>query len=66
MAVCVQCGVSIPDKQSICSMCFGDADYGRDGYYRGFLMEQERLHAEREAEWYYYQQEREQEEEYRR
>jgi len=28
------CGSSIPDAQKVCSMCYGDIDYGNDGYYR--------------------------------
>ena len=27
------CGSSIPDGQTVCSMCYGDIDYGTDGYY---------------------------------
>ena len=35
MASCTNCGSSIPDGQGrSCSMCYGDIDYGRDGYYR--------------------------------
>lgn len=36
---CRMCGVSIPDGQSICSMCYGDPDYGKDGLYRDYLNE---------------------------
>ena len=35
-------------------MCYGDIDYGRDGYYRAWVEEQERLAHERqqaEEEW---------------
>ena len=28
---CNSCGISIPDGQSFCSMCYGDPAYGRDG-----------------------------------
>ncbi len=43
MANCVMCGAPIPDDQgsSSCSMCYGDIDHGKDGYYRDF-MEQDR------------------------
>ena len=42
MANCSQCGIRIPDGQSICSLCYGDIDYGKDGYYRQMMEEQER------------------------
>jgi hypothetical protein len=43
MGYCSSCGSPIPDGQgSSCSMCYGDIDYGRDGYYREW--------AERETE----------------
>lgn len=47
---CKSCGVSIPDGQDICSMCYGDPAYGRDGYYEEYLrgIEEERLERERE------------------
>lgn len=31
---CSQCAAPIPDGQTICSMCMGDIDHGKDGYYR--------------------------------
>jgi hypothetical protein len=31
---CVQCGLPVPSAQRTCSMCYGDIDHGRDGYYR--------------------------------
>ena len=34
MKNCVQCGMQIPKGQRVCSMCYGDIDYGRDGEYR--------------------------------
>lgn len=35
MPYCTSCGSSIPDGQGeSCSMCYGDMEYGRDGYYR--------------------------------
>lgn len=37
MANCHMCGSPVPDNQTICSMCYGDADYGSDGYYREWL-----------------------------
>ena len=34
-ANCTSCGAPIPPGQGrSCSMCFGDIDHGRDGYYR--------------------------------
>ena len=37
MPYCRCCGVPIPEGQPICSMCYGDPYYGRDGYYLGYL-----------------------------
>ena len=37
---CRQCSVRIPEGQEICSICYGDPDYGSDGYLRA-LMEEE-------------------------
>jgi hypothetical protein len=34
MKNCSMCGSPIPDGQKVCSMCYGDIDYGGDGYYR--------------------------------
>lgn len=36
MANCVMCGSFIPEDQGskTCSMCYGDIDHGKDGYYR--------------------------------
>lgn len=42
MGYCTQCGSPIPDEQRTCSMCYGDIDHGRDGYYRAWAEEQER------------------------
>lgn len=42
MSYCVQCGSSVPDAQNVCSMCYGDIDYGRDGYYREWAERQMR------------------------
>lgn len=51
MKHCVQCGLSIPDNQgsSTCSMCYGDIDHGKDGYYREWAERQEQ-EQEREPE----------------
>ena len=44
---CCMCGASIPEGQRICSMCYGDVDHGRDGYYEEYMRshepEQERM-----------------------
>jgi len=40
MRTCSSCGISIPDGQSVCSMCYGDPAYGRDGHYEDWLREQ--------------------------
>lgn len=44
MANCVCCGSSIPDDQGsrTCSMCYGDIDHGKDGYYRDWAEQQQR------------------------
>jgi len=42
MANCVMCGMSIPDGQRTCSMCYGDPDHGKDGYYQAELDRQAR------------------------
>ena len=43
MKHCSSCGSPIPDGQGkSCSMCYGDIDHGRDGYYRQWAEEQER------------------------
>lgn len=39
---CTQCGIPIPDNQNVCSMCYGDPEYGSDGYYQTWLEEQAR------------------------
>ena len=51
MANCVMCGSPLPDDQgsTTCSMCYGDVDHGKDGYYREY-MEQWAREAERERE----------------
>jgi hypothetical protein len=54
MKYCVMCGSPIPDDQgsSSCSMCYGDVDHGKDGYYREFMERQfhEREELERTKE----------------
>ena len=37
---CTQCGSQIPSPQRVCSMCYGDIDYGKDGYYREWAEKQ--------------------------
>ena len=37
MSNCSMCGISIPEGQRTCSMCYGDVDHGRDGYYRRWM-----------------------------
>jgi hypothetical protein len=42
-AHCTSCGAPIPPGQGkSCSMCYGDIDHGRDGYYRRYIEEQQR------------------------
>lgn len=59
MGYCSQCGIPIPTGQRICSMCYGDPFYGRDGYYFSYLNymyeqaameEEERRHYELDEE----------------
>lgn len=52
MASCIQCGSYIPDNQgsSSCSMCYGDIDHGKDGYYRAELERWEQEQQERERD----------------
>ena len=47
---CVNCGSPIPDNQgsSTCSMCYGDIEHGKDGYYREWAEEQIRRQQEEE------------------
>lgn len=49
---CVQCGSRIPDDQrsKTCSMCYGDIDHGKDGYYRDYMERQEQEQQEQEHE----------------
>ena len=39
---CQSCGISIPEGQDSCSMCYGDPSYGTDGYYEQWMLEQEK------------------------
>lgn len=43
MANCVMCGSPLPENQGskTCSMCYGDIDHGKDGYYREWAERQE-------------------------
>lgn len=50
MSSCGSCGVSVPDGQKFCSMCYGDPEYGRDGYYKRMLEEDMRRQDE-ERQW---------------
>lgn len=50
MPNCVQCGLPVPEPQRVCSMCYGDIDHGRDGYYREWAEGQLREKTEGEPE----------------
>lgn len=50
MNSCSQCGSPIPVGQSVCSMCYGDIEFGKDGYYRQWAEEQERRNTEAQQE----------------
>lgn len=42
MPYCSSCGSPIPEGQGkSCSMCYGDIDHGKDGYYRKIVEEEE-------------------------
>lgn len=42
MPYCTSCGSPIPEGQGkSCSMCYGDIDYGKDGYYREWAERQQ-------------------------
>lgn len=51
MPYCSMCGSPIPENQGskTCSMCYGDIDHGKDGYYRQWLEEHHRQ-SQREQE----------------
>ena len=49
MLYCTSCGSPIPEGQGkSCSMCYGDLDYGRDGYYRAEVERDMQRQAEHE------------------
>jgi hypothetical protein len=51
MPYCSSCGSPIPEGQGkSCSMCYGDIDYGRDGYYRDWAERQEQADIDRQYE----------------
>ena len=51
MPYCSSCGLPIPEGQgSSCSMCYGDVDHGRDGYYRQQLEEEQQRETLRQEE----------------
>ena len=51
MPYCTSCGSPIPKGQGkSCSMCYGDPDHGRDGYYRDYLERQQKQEQEQEQE----------------
>ena len=50
---CSCCGSSVPEGQGVCSMCYGDMDYGNDGYYRQWAEEQAKQDEERQEQPYY-------------
>lgn len=58
MASCTMCGNPLPSshKHKTCSMCYGDIDYGTDGYYRQWAEAQDK------KAWEEKQREKEQEE----
>ena len=49
MAHCVSCGVEIPEGQANCSLCYGDLDYGTDGFYRAIMEAQALEHEQKQA-----------------
>lgn len=50
MNYCSDCGSPIPDDQHVCSMCYGDIDYGHDGYYRQWAEQQDANQEEEQEE----------------
>lgn len=52
MTSCVMCGAWMPSNQGsrTCSMCYGDVDHGRDGYYREYLERMAEHEQERQRE----------------
>jgi len=54
MSSCHDCGLPVPDGQTVCSRCYGDPYYGSDGYYLAELEAQriqEEAQAAQEMEW---------------
>ena len=49
MGNCTMCGLTVPDGQTVCSMCYGDLDYGSDGYYREYMEESQRQQEEEQS-----------------
>jgi len=49
---CSSCGAPLPDSHnhSTCSMCYGDLDYGTDGYYREYMEEWDRSEQQSQEE----------------
>ena len=47
---CKSCGISIPEKQKFCSMCYGDPEYGTDGYYKNMIEQDMLKQAEKERQ----------------
>ena len=35
------CGRPVPEGQTVCSSCYGDIDYGNDGYYKNDMVQEE-------------------------
>ena len=47
---CRSCGISIPEGQTVCSMCYGDPYHGSDGYYLRELEKEAQHEEERRRE----------------
>lgn len=49
---CVCCGSFLPDSHNhkTCSMCYGDIDYGTDGYYREYMERCQQEQAEQQQQ----------------
>ena len=63
---CTSCGSPIPEGQgNSCSMCYGDPEWGNDGYYMAQLEAESQEYARRqqEEEQYFREQEERQQEE---
>jgi predicted amidophosphoribosyltransferase len=67
MGQCSQCGSSVPDEQSICSMCMGDINHGSDEHYQRWAeQEQQRERENEEAQAQYEAEQTEYDEQQRR